>query len=502
MGNYPIIEQRSLPKAQRGAPWGIGFRSRSASDIPLPNAHEAVVYKSGGSYVIDDGRSRLDDDHVRNATNITVVDMRVKAPVLAQLTIPARGGAEFTVQVTFQCTVRRPEVVVESGLHDLEGSLTQYLRQHQPLHHVGEEFELSDVNEVRRDVNAAVRAYVMLRPPDYRGIDVEVGSVEVLTPEDYAEFEEQRLKSRREGQLSSEEQQQKHFLEQENEQLLHLRNAERQQFSQQLSAQASVNKQALDEMRQRYEDTLAQMRQQSTHTIQSKQVHHDQTIEADSFRHQQGLRSAAIDGAIDGAQRLAAAMGAEQSEISGLLPTAAGENSMAEAHGRLTAGREHQRQVEADDQLRRETWEHERERQESAWDRSDKRLEWQSGREDTRLKWQSEREVADRQFNAHIAELQARVDVISAGIARGMVDHQSLDKVLGTLSGMVKQLQNVAADKPADETGREGSQANERTVKGDVVSNTFEPSSDAFQPSSDAAGPEDAPLREEDYFGG
>jgi hypothetical protein len=473
--NYPIIEQRSLPKAQRGAPWGIGPRSRASSDIPLPNAHEVVVYKSGGGCVIDDGRSRLDDDHVRNATNITVVDMRVKAPVLAQLTIPAKGGAEFTVQVTFQCTVRQPDVVVESGLHDLQSSLSQYLKQHQPLHHVGEKYELSEINEVRRDVNAAVRAYVMLRPPDYRGMDVEVGSVEVLTPEDYADFEQQRLKHRREGQLSSEEQRQKHLLEQENEQLLHLRNAERQQFDQQLAAQAAVNKQALDEMKQQYEDTLARMRQQASHNIQSEQARHDQTIEADSLSHQYRMRGVAIDGAIDGAQRLAAAIGADQAELSGLIPTAAGEISMTEAHDRLSANREHQRQVEAENQLRRETWEHDRERQERAWDRSDKRLQWESERED-----------AERQFKVKLAELQAQADVVSAGISRGLLDHQTFDKVMGALSGMVKQLQSASDDDPAVETNRDNEHVSERTVKGDIVTDDVD------------AGPSDGAIREEE----
>jgi hypothetical protein len=481
VGNYPIIEQRSLPKAQRGALWGIGPRTRTASDIPLPNAHEAVVYKSGGSYVVDDGRSRLDDDHVRNATNITVIDMRVKAPVLAQLTIPAGGGAEFTVQVTFECTVRRPEVVVEAGLHDLEGSLTQYLKHHQPLYHVGERCELSDVNEVRRDVNAAVRAYVMLRPPDYRGIDVEVGSVEVLTPDDYAEFERERLTKRRAGQLTSEEQRQHHLLEQEHEQLLHLRNAERQQFDQQLAAQQSVNKQALDKMQQQYEDTLARMRQQTTHDIQSKQVNHDHTIEATTLNHQYQLRSTAINGAIDGAQRLAAAIGADQSELSGLIPTAAGELSMTEAHERLSAERERQRQIKADNELRRETWTHDDARQDKAWGRADQRLQWAAARED-----------AERQFNAHIAELQARAEVISAGIARGMVDHQTLDRVLGTLSGMVKQLQNVAVDEDANKADPAAQQPNDRTVKGDVVvSDTFQPSPDDAEPTGD--------FREEDF---
>lgn len=481
VGNYPIIEQRSLPKAQRGGPWGIGPRSRAAGDIPLPNAHEVVVYKSGGGYVVDDGRSRLDDDHVRNATNISVVDMRVNAPVLTQLTIPAGGGAEFTVQVTFQCTVRRPEIVVEAGLHDLEASLTEHLKQHHPLQHVGEKAELSDVNEVRRDVNAAVRAYLMLRPPDCRGMDIEVGSVEVLTPEDYAEFERQRLLNRREGQLSSEEQRQQHLLEQENEQLLHLRNAERQQFDQQLAAQAAVNKQALDEMRQRYEDTLARMRQVTTHDIQSTQARHEQTLEAESLDHQYRMRSSAISGAIDGAKRLAEAIGAEQSELSGLIPTAAGEISMTEAHERLSAYREHKRQVEADAELRRATWAREDARQDRAWDRSDRRL-----------KWESERADAEREFNYHVAELQARAEVISAGIKRGMVDDQTLDRVLGSLSGMVKQLQSVPVNELADDTDREERSTPELTVEGNVVSNTFEA-------SSDEAGSVDEALREEEF---
>jgi hypothetical protein len=470
VANYPIIEQRSLVRAQRSGPWGIGPRSRAASDVPLPNAHEAVVYKSGGGYIVDDGRSRLDDDHVRNATNISVVDMRVKAPVVAQLTIPAGGGAEFTVQATFQCTVRRPEVVVEAGLHDLEATLTEYLRQHQPLQHVGEKSELSDVNEVRHDVNAAVRAYVMLRPPDCRGVDVEVGSVAVLTPEDYAAFEHQRLLHRREGQLSSEEQRQKHLLEQENEQLLHLRNAERQQFDQQLSAQAAVNKQALDEMQQRYEDMLARMRQTTANDIGWTQARHDQTIESESLDHQHRMRSAAIDGAIDGAQRLGAAIGADKSELLGLLPTANGEITMAEARDQLNAERE-----------RKETAEREDARQARAWDRSGERLTWEAERAD-----------AEREFNFRVAELQARAEVIKGGIARGMVDHQSLEGVLGSLSGMVKQLQNVTVDKPEDESEPEARPTSDITVQGDVVS-------DAFEDSPNRPGSVDEALREEEF---
>jgi hypothetical protein len=210
------------------------------------------------------------------------------------------------------------------------------------------------------------------------------------------------------------------------------------------------------------------MRQQTTHDIQSKRARHDQTIEADSLDHQYRLRSAAIDGAIDGAQRLAAAIGADQSELSGLIPTAAGEISMTEAHDRLSADREHRRQVEAEDQLRRETWKHDGERQERAWDRSDKRL-----------RWESEREDAERRFKVKLAELQAQADVVSAGIARGLLDHQTFDRVMGALSGMVKQLQSASDDdepaaKLAGGADRDERRANDGTLKRDVVPNAFD----------------------------
>jgi hypothetical protein len=486
MSNYPIISQRSLPKAQRGGPWGIGPRSRQASDIPLPNPHEAVVYKSGGIYVVDDGRSRLDDDHIRNATNITVINVRVKEPISALLPIPAARGAEFTVRVTFLCTVRKPEVVLDAGLMDMETLLVQYLRQHQPLFHVGERSELGEVNEVRRDVNAAVRAYTTIRPPDYPGMDVEVGSVEVLTPDEYAKFENTRTERQREGQLSSEEQRQKSALDQELGQLQQVRDVERQRFDQQLAAQAAANKKLLDEMQQQYEDTLVRMRQRTAHDIESQQANHDRAIDAESSEHQRRMRSAAIDDAIDGATRLAGAIGADQSELPGLIATAAGEISMEEASNRFNADREHRRQIEAEDKLRQKTWQREDERQEKGWTRSDKRLQWEAERED-----------AERQFKVKLAELQAQADIVSAGIARGLLDHQTFDKVMGALSGMMRQLQSAANEDEAaqelpESEDRGGRLAADRTVRGDVVAEASSTDAGEGEPANGA-------IREEDY---
>ena len=102
-----------------------------------------MVYKTAGTYVVDDGRSRPSDDHIVNATNISVVDMREDAPVTVQATIPSAGAAEFAVQVTFLCTVKKPEEVVEAGLQDVTTTLTHYLIRHQQLFHLGEDYQLT-----------------------------------------------------------------------------------------------------------------------------------------------------------------------------------------------------------------------------------------------------------------------------------------------------------------------------------------------------------------------
>ena len=54
--------------------------------------------------------------------------------------------------MTFLCTVRKPEEVVEAGLHDLASSLTHYLIRHQKLFHLGEDYQLGQVTVVRHNV--------------------------------------------------------------------------------------------------------------------------------------------------------------------------------------------------------------------------------------------------------------------------------------------------------------------------------------------------------------
>jgi len=477
MTNYPIIDQRSLPKAQRGGPWGLGPRTRPVGDIPLPNAHEVVVYKSGGVYVIDDGRSRLDDDHVRNATNISVVDMRVGAPVKVHVSIPSRGGAEFNIQVTFLCTVRKADEVVDSGLQDMEEPLTHYLEQHQPLFHAGEDLEFDDINTVRLAVEAEIRAYSNVRPPRFRGIDVAVGSVKVLTPEEYAEFERERRERRRKGVLSAEEERQSHELTQERQQLQQVRDRERQRFDHELHAQVELNNQQLAEIRRqhdeqmelqkhKYEQLMAEMRQQMDHTLAQRQLTHDhevqrttlehdqqigaaslehgQRMQAATIEHEQRIRSAAIGHAIDGASRLGTAIGAEDSEIPRLLAAAAGEVTMSETAEQLSADRVRSRDSAAGEAVREKTWAREDTMQQKAWAREDTMQEKAWAREDTRDRLLAERKDAELKYTFKLHELQAQMEILKAGISRGLADHQTIDKIMGVITGAVKELQGAS----------------------------------------------------------
>lgn len=434
MASYPVIEQKSLPTAPRGGPWGLGFRARQLSALPLPNAHEAVVYKSGNRYVIDDGRSRPTDAHVANATNISVVDMRENAPVTAQVSIPSAGADVFAVQVTFLCTVRKPEDVVDSGLTDMAEPLTQYLARHQPLFHVGEDHEFDDIAVVRRNVTAEVKAYVSVRPPRFRGMEVTLGNVQVLTPADLAEFERARRERRREGLLTSEGQRQDHFLAREREEHQQVMDVLKQRYQHDLDAQAERNREELAEMKRRLdEDRELQQRRHEQLVAEMRQIHY-QEQEQRQFVHDQEQRSKRFDQAIVEASKLAQAIGADRTEVPSLIAAGAGERTIAETADLLGQDRRADHDAQASDSLRRETW-----------GREDDRARWQARREDERVRWQAEREDARLRYQLKVDQLGAELAVYSEAIKRGLADTRTIDQIAAVISGAVQQLESASA---------------------------------------------------------
>lgn len=367
---------------------------RDASKLPLPNAHEVVVYKSAGTYIVDDGRSRPGDDHVVNATNITTVDMREDAPVTVQATIPSAGAAEFAVQVTFLCTVRKPEEVVAAGLRDIKASLTHYLIRHQPLFHAGEDYHLDQIAAVRSNVTSEVKAYFSVRPARFRGLDVKLGNIQVMTPDELRSKQREREV---EVLLTSEQQQMEHRLAQQKAELEEIRRRNEEEFE----LERRRHEQDLAQMQQK----LTRMQEQFQQQLQQQQVTHEQMIRTASFQHAAGE-----------AARLKEALGAADSEMTTVFAGAIGERTVSETVDSLNVDRERRREHAAEDALRK-----------AAWARED-------NRENTKM-----------EYNLAVQRLKTQADVVVAAVNRGLADHQNIEYLMSELKSVTKQLEQATA---------------------------------------------------------
>jgi hypothetical protein len=411
--NYPIISQRTLPKASRRGPMGLVPPRRDASELPLPNAHEAVVYKAAGSYVVDDGRSRTTDDHIVNATNITVVDMREDAPITVQATIPSAGAAEFVVQVTFLCTVKKPEEVVGAGLHDLTDTLTHYLIRHQKLFHLGEDYQLGQVAAVRHNVTSEVKAYFNVRPARFRGLDVKLGNIQVMTPDELRTKQRERELA---GLLTSEQQQMEHDLAEQKAVL----DETRRQHEEEFELERRRHDQALAQMQQK----LTHMEEQFQQQLQQQKLAHDQMIRTASFRH-----------AVDEAARLKDALGADDSAMPTIIAGAIGERTISETADSLNAERERRQEQEAEDTAQQREWE----------------------REKARYERQITRESAEMQYNLEVERLKTQASVVVAAVNRGLADHQNVEFLMSELRSVAKQLESASASASRQEKDQEES---------------------------------------------
>ena len=412
MTDYPIISQRTLPKASRRGPRGIMPARRDASELPLPNAHEAVVYKSGGTYIVDDGRTRTSDSHVVNATNITVVDMREDAPVAVETSIASAGELEFIVRATFLCTVRKPEEVVNAGLRDITTSLTHYLIQHQPLFHLGEDYHLSEISVVRRNVTAEVRAFFSVRPPQFRGLDVKLGNILVLTPDELHKTQRER---EMETLLMSEQQQMQHQLAKERADLDEIRRR---------------NDEVFELERRRHGQNLEQMQQQMTHMQEQFQ----RQLARQQLEHEQALRESTFQHAAGEAKLLKEALGADDTHMATIFAGASGARSVAETADALNEENERRRERDEDNALRRETWV-----------REDKRYDREIDRENARLR-----------YDVEVARLKAQAEVIATGIDRGLADHRDIEHITSVLNGVVKSLEGATAGPAQQEDAPDG----------------------------------------------
>ena len=192
---YPIVESISLSRPQRNGPLGLRKASRSPAEMVRPReGHHVLVYRVDGEYVLDDASLDSRHDVVVRASHVTVVDTQRNAPIIVQLSIPAKQSQSFAVRVTFGCTVVDPLIVVRQGLKDPQQLLTSYLLSYYNVMQMGLDFTIEQINEVRHSVHDELTAYQTVNPPLIDGLEIVMASVEVLTPRRMAERDEEELR--------------------------------------------------------------------------------------------------------------------------------------------------------------------------------------------------------------------------------------------------------------------------------------------------------------------
>jgi hypothetical protein len=229
---YPIIDRRPLSLAEK-ARW-FSKKTRKPEELPRPAAHQTLVYRVGGEYLLDNDRLTAVDERIVNATNVCVVDMRRNAPVVVKLEIPSADASYFEILVTFMCSVKDPITVVRGGVDAYE-ALWGHLKAHNKIFELGLGYPLSEVNEVRRVVGAQVKAYLTIKPPTVSGMLVSFANVEVGSPKDLIEFKKKHRDKDFEQQLAWQERD-----------YLHRREAGQAQHSQSMEGVALHHEQQLD----------------------------------------------------------------------------------------------------------------------------------------------------------------------------------------------------------------------------------------------------------------
>jgi hypothetical protein len=192
---YPIVDSVSLSKPPRSGLLGLRKPYRSPAEMLRPGeGHHVLVYRVDGEYVLDDASLDSRHDIVIRASHVTVVDTQRNAPIIVQLSIPAKQSQSFAVKVTFGCTVVDPLVVVRHGLKDPQQLLTSYLLSYYNVMQMGLDFTIEQINEVRHAVHDELTAYQTVSPPLIDGLEIVMASVEVLTPRRMAERHEEELR--------------------------------------------------------------------------------------------------------------------------------------------------------------------------------------------------------------------------------------------------------------------------------------------------------------------
>lgn len=395
---YPVVEERHLDPVPARRLLGRK-RTRTVAEIPRGSANHRLVYRVDGEYLLDNAALPLHSPTVLDATHVSLVDVSRDTEVLVQLDIPSKDADLFTMRVTFVCGVVDAIAVVREGPHDVETALRAYLKGHHRIFELGLDYRLSEINEARRKLNAQVKAFTTLSPPAFLGMSAELASVEVLTPDELAKFQQSLREQERQYAID--------FQQQENRQ--HLRSDET-----------------------KYEHAMATRTQRHEFDLDANRRDYER------FQYQEQHQAVADDPM--SALRYAYSVG----EIS------------AKDFAEEVLRRDQQRieSARTDDQRKRE-WDRADERDEREWERDSVRRTWEAERTDNlealrlenrrleldraerkrRQEWEREDEAFARESER--GRLEANLGIIRELAQRGHLDtiNLNLDKIVQTVLG-------------------------------------------------------------------
>jgi hypothetical protein len=177
-GNYPVIEERSLPPVERPR----AFRSAWRDPATLPAQEPGSVYVFEFDGVYQDPYSRRvhgSEQHVIDATAVCLVQIRDRLVTVRRSMPSTRAGVNLVVSVTFRCVVTDPVRVAIGGLTDLDSVLATHVAADRELATLGRNIRPERAAEAILRIEAQLRAHCTVNPPDVKGVECVVAAVEV-----------------------------------------------------------------------------------------------------------------------------------------------------------------------------------------------------------------------------------------------------------------------------------------------------------------------------------
>jgi len=413
MYEYPIVSSDHLSEASRKGRFGLGRKRRNPDEVPRAGAHEVWVYRVDGRYIVDRGELQREDDQVVRADLVSLVNVGEGVPITVDLAIPSAEASDFTVRVTFACTVTDPARVVRENL-SARSTILAYLRRDSKLSHLALQYRMADLNRLRVDAAARVRAYAEVRPLNVDGMRMRLDGVDVLTPKDLEVFEAKRRQAESE-----------YLLE---EQKLGYRNTR--------EMDAELHAQSLAERQQEGRHHAAQEEQLHTHVTSLRDQQHDQRLKAEQWE----FARREIEFAFEAYGR---------DPIKALIyAQARGEINAKELAERMDADSKEQENyrrglhsADREDDRKSVDFEREELREERRALRSERSLQSSQEREDRLRKMQEEREDRLRQAGEEREDrnkqLEMKLEILRELARKGHLDmvNVSVDKLVADISG-------------------------------------------------------------------